>query len=562
VQTLKIVDGKPIANDDSDTLSALASYLEGNVITGVGTDGGIALGSQITGFTPQADGVDNAIDNARVTSIVFEGQTYNLTVDSSGTASGGSYAVSSGTFSWTHASNGSALVFDDNGYYKYTPPTADVPNPVTGPTNRQVLLTATPAAADLTVQGMSTISSVPGSAAVNFDASNGAGVTGTSTLNNLESLVVNFNLSTYQQGVQGLRFQVYRGGSTEALTFTFYHIDGHELGQYTAAGSSGGGNSWIAMPTEFSSVGRVTILADTGTDVRIRTVEFDAVTNSATAPVAPKEIEYTLTDEDGQFSTASLSLNIVSNTFAGDRVTANSNDTISGTAANDAISGGGGNDILSGLGGHDLIQGGAGDDTIDGGADNDVISAGAGNDNVVGGTGDDLIRGNDGSDILAGDAGMDRLEGGAGSDTLSGGADDDILIGGAGADTLSGGLGADVFRWELADVGAKGAPTVDTVTDFSPLAAGAGGDILDLRDLLTSENHDVGTGNLASYLHFEKVGADTVVHVSSNGGFSGGYVLNQENQTLLLQNVDLIGTFTNDQQIIQDLLNKGKLIAD
>ncbi|MBL8504626.1 MAG: tandem-95 repeat protein, partial [Rhodocyclaceae bacterium] len=562
VQTLKIVDGKPIANDDSDTLSALASYLEGNVITGVGTDGGIALGSQITGFTPQADGVDNAIDNARVTSIVFEGQTYNLTVDSSGTASGGSYAVSSGTFSWTHASNGSALVFDDNGYYKYTPPTADVPNPVTGPTNRQVLLTATPAAADLTVQGMSTISSVPGSAAVNFDASNGAGVTGTSTLNNLESLVVNFNLSTYQQGVQGLRFQVYRGGSTEALTFTFYHIDGHELGQYTAAGSSGGGNSWIAMPTEFSSVGRVTILADTGTDVRIRTVEFDAVTNSATAPVAPKEIEYTLTDEDGQFSTASLSLNIVSNTFAGDRVTANSNDTISGTAANDAISGGGGNDILSGLGGHDLIQGGAGDDTIDGGADNDVISAGAGNDNAVGGTGDDLIRGNDGSDILAGDAGMDRLEGGAGADTLSGGADDDILIGGAGADTLSGGLGADVFRWELADVGAKGAPTVDTVTDFSPLAAGAGGDILDLRDLLTSENHDIGTGNLASYLHFEKVGADTVVHVSSNGGFSGGYVLNQENQTLLLQNVDLIGTFTNDQQIIQDLLNKGKLIAD
>jgi Ca2+-binding RTX toxin-like protein len=181
---------------------------------------------------------------------------------------------------------------------------------------------------------------------------------------------------------------------------------------------------------------------------------------------------------------------------------------------------------------------------------------------VVGGTGDDLIRGNDGSDILAGDAGMDRLEGGAGSDTLSGGADDDILIGGAGADTLSGGLGADVFRWELADVGSKGAPTVDTVTDFSPLAAGAGGDILDLRDLLTSENHDVGTGNLASYLHFEKVGADTVVHVSSNGGFSGGYVLNQENQTLLLQNVDLIGTFTNDQQIIQDLLNKGKLIAD
>jgi Mg-chelatase subunit ChlD len=301
VQTLKIVDGKPIANDDSDTLTALASYLEGNVITGVGTDGGIALGSQITGFTPQADGVDNAIDNARVTSIVFEGQTYNLTVDSSGTASGGSYAVSSGTFSWTHASNGSALVFDDNGYYKYTPPTADVPNPVTGPTNRQVLLTATPAAADLTVQGMSTISSVPGSAAVNFDASNGAGVTGTSTLNNLESLVVNFNLSTYQQGVQGLRFQVYRGGSTRGAHLHLLSAStGHELGQYTAAGSgaTGGTTTWIAMPAGLSKFSRVTglvsdatYLADTGTDVRIRDRRVRRrVLNhpAATAPVAPE----------------------------------------------------------------------------------------------------------------------------------------------------------------------------------------------------------------------------------------------------------------------------------
>jgi hypothetical protein len=123
-------------------------------------------------------------------------------------------------------------------------------------------------------------------------------------------------------------------------------------------------------------------------------------------------------------------------------------------------------------------------------------------------------------------------------------------------------LSADTFRWELADMGAKGAPAVDTVTDFNPAAVGSGGDILDLRDLLTSENHAVGTGNLTNYLHFEHVGADTKVHISSSGGFSGGYVANQENQTIVLQGVDLTSGFSTDQQIIQDMLTKGKLLTD
>ncbi len=113
-----------------------------------------------------------------------------------------------------------------------------------------------------------------------------------------------------------------------------------------------------------------------------------------------------------------------------------------------------------------------------------------------------------------------------------------------------------------ADAGIKGSPTVDTVTDFSPLAKASGGDVLDLRDLLSSESHNIGTGNLASYLHFESVGADTKVHISSNGGFSAGYVPNQEDQTIVLQGVNLTTGFSTDQQIIQDMLNKGKLITD
>jgi hypothetical protein len=108
----------------------------------------------------------------------------------------------------------------------------------------------------------------------------------------------------------------------------------------------------------------------------------------------------------------------------------------------------------------------------------------------------------------------------------------------------------------------KGALAVDAVTDFSPSEAALADHVLELRDLLSSENHDIGTGNLANYLHFEMVGADTKVHISSNGGFSAGYAPNRENQIIVLQGVDLTDRFSNDQKIIQYMLNKGKLIND
>jgi hypothetical protein len=140
----------------------------------------------------------------------------------------------------------------------------------------------------------------------------------------------------------------------------------------------------------------------------------------------------------------------------------------------------------------------------------------------------------------------------------------DILIGGAGDDVLTAGSAgvADVFKWELADGGSKGAPAVDTITDFDAAPASAGGDVLDLRDLLVGENHDVGVGNLASYLHFEKSGSDTIVHVSSAGDFASGYSPTKEVQTVILQGVDLVSTMNTDQQIIQDLLTKGKIQTD
>ncbi|WP_374568230.1 Ig-like domain-containing protein [Ideonella sp.] len=170
---------------------------------------------------------------------------------------------------------------------------------------------------------------------------------------------------------------------------------------------------------------------------------------------------------------------------------------------------------------------------------------------AYGGTGADSITGSDGRDVI---------HGGAGSDSINGGGAADRIEGGAGNDTLTGGLGADTFRWELADHGSNGTPAIDTITDFDTRGYTSGGDRLDLRDLLVGESQ--AGGNLGSFISFEKVGSNTVVHISSSGGFGGGYTASAEDQTIVLQNVDLTNGFTTNAQIIQDLLDKGKIVTD
>ena len=152
----------------------------------------------------------------------------------------------------------------------------------------------------------------------------------------------------------------------------------------------------------------------------------------------------------------------------------------------------------------------------------------------------------------------ETLTGGADDEWVDGDAGDDFVIGGAGNDQLLGGLGSDTFAWSLADAGSNGAPAQDSVVDFE---TAPGTDVLDLRDLLQGESS--AGGNLADYLHFEQSDAGTVVHVSSNGGFSGGYSPAQENQSITLEGVDLFSNgLDTDQQVIADLLAKGKLITD
>jgi len=167
------------------------------------------------------------------------------------------------------------------------------------------------------------------------------------------------------------------------------------------------------------------------------------------------------------------------------------------------------------------------------------------------------------SGIVNGTAGDDVMIGSAGNDTIIASDGNDVIYGGLGNDTMTGGLGADVFKWGINDHGAAGTPQVDTITDFDTTA---NSDSLNLRDLLQGES--AAAGNLDQYLHFEQVGTDTVVHVSSTGGFAAGgtpgaaYNAAAEDQTIVLQGVDMIGVSTTDQQIVQDMMTKGKLVTD
>jgi len=111
---------------------------------------------------------------------------------------------------------------------------------------------------------------------------------------------------------------------------------------------------------------------------------------------------------------------------------------------------------------------------------------------------------------------------------------------------------------EVRLVGMAGRPYFDNVQVTQD-----DGDKLDLRDLLVGESHSGNNaGNLANFLHFEQTQDGTVLHVSSNGGYSVGYNANATDQQIALEGINLVGSYTTDAQVIQDLLTKGKLITD
>jgi Ca2+-binding RTX toxin-like protein len=155
------------------------------------------------------------------------------------------------------------------------------------------------------------------------------------------------------------------------------------------------------------------------------------------------------------------------------------------------------------------------------------------------------------SHTLTGTTGDDALGGGTGSDTLSGGLGNDILTGGPGDDILTGGGGSDTFKFMSGDQ--VGTTTGDKITDFT---AGAGGDVLDLADLLTGEHAT--TASLNNYLSFAKVGSDTVLTIDLDGAGAGTV-----HQVITLQGVDLTaGNTLTNTQIIQSLLGEHNLKTD
>ncbi|NTV96744.1 MAG: type I secretion C-terminal target domain-containing protein, partial [Thiobacillus sp.] len=178
---------------------------------------------------------------------------------------------------------------------------------------------------------------------------------------------------------------------------------------------------------------------------------------------------------------------------------------------------------------------------------------------------DNILVGDDSFETLGGFEGNDVLVGRAGNDQLDGGSGRDWLLGGAGDDLLVGGMGSDLFAWRLADPGTAGTPAADTVADFDP----AGGDILDLRDLLVGEHHGANDiGNLEAYLDIvTDAGGNTVIRVSSTGGFANGlYSAGAEDQRITLKDVDLYAQYGvapgQDADLIKTMIQQGQLAVD
>lgn len=111
----------------------------------------------------------------------------------------------------------------------------------------------------------------------------------------------------------------------------------------------------------------------------------------------------------------------------------------------------------------------------------------------------------------------------------------------------------------------------DQITDFAALNFAEGGDVLDLRDLLSGEaiGPNGTVGNLANYLEFDTTSqpGTTLIHVSSKGQFTNGaYSAAAEDLTISLNGVDLrtaldLNAQATDAQLIEELLKRGNLIA-
>ncbi|MBU2971111.1 VWA domain-containing protein [Pseudoalteromonas sp. C2R02] len=596
--TFNIVDAEPQAGDDLHSIDN-TGIAKGNVITGLGTDGGPEFGSSFTPFAVQGSGIDSVVDNASITSINYLGSTIDL-----------STSGSSGSLTWTSSSEtdnkgntinqvtivdsstNATLIFRSNGYYEYDSGAARSNSKSISTTSQSNVNNS-----DFTVVGFDENGS---SRSITYQ-SGGIGVSGNSDNGKIdlgEKVTIDFMAKgNNPYGVNDIVLDLTSYDRVdESVTLIIYGLNGNVIDTINVTG-----DPIIISAADYPAIGKIDFIADSSnTYVRIQSIAYEQL--NAPSSNEPVQIDYTLTDTDGQSDTARLSIYESDNMITG----TNSSDNLQGTNVNDAISGEGGSDTISGGAGHDNLSGGSGndnisggigsdyisggkdndilsgndgddhlsgddgDDTLDGGKGDDILLGGEGKDSVFGGEGSDILEGNKGEDKLYGgadadiisggdeddnlygDAGNDelygdkhndRLFGGSGSDILFGGSGNDYLDGGAGVDSLSGGSGADTFHFGL-DSADK---STDVILDFSS------NDILDLQDILIGESNNA--ADLSNYLTFSKHGSDTWVQIDSD---KDGVI----DLTISLQGLDLGATGNNDTDIIQALLDQGQLVVD
>ncbi|WP_198325268.1 tandem-95 repeat protein [Permianibacter aggregans] len=206
--TFSIVDDVPEARDDLHTIR-FNEVATGNVVTGIGTDGGPALGSDFTPFAVQGGGVDKVVDNATVSAFEFRGLTINLNA--------------------TPAATGIA----DNRTFTSATSIQNAP---------------------FTVSGLR---------ALHFNSS-GIGMSGGSNndLNSGESLRFDFNGVPLPYGVNNLRFTMGGFSNGESVLVRIFDASGNVMAEFTHVRSAATGNE-INL-SAYQGIGAVEIAASNG----------------------------------------------------------------------------------------------------------------------------------------------------------------------------------------------------------------------------------------------------------------------------------------------------------
>ncbi|MRI35078.1 hypothetical protein EOPP23_19085 [Endozoicomonas sp. OPT23] len=437
--SLNVVDSVPVANDDTDTLFPGQESFDGNVISGINTDGGLAAIDKATPFSIQGVGVDRPLDDARITQVSWKSVSYDLTNSDHPDVS---FDATTGIYTLDTLSDGSRLIFNSTGYYQYQPlktiavnTSEDIINIDFNTADNQSAL------ADAGILFSSESGPVTYSnGRVGINNADGGGRD--DRIEGFESLVIDFSRDLYVDGVANISLDLGVENDKRSLRVTLYRADNTRLGEVFVGGGIGS-SSVVApefkIPEEFTNVSRVTITAGSSEQANalglFTGISFKAVTpgiQPGEQAIAQEKITYTLEDLQGAKDTATLTLTAVQNVIIG---------TVE-------------SDLLDGTSGR-------------------VLNGSSVNDYISGLAGDDQLEGNQGHDILIGNSGEDRLAGEQGNDQLMGGDD------------------SDTFVFRLTDLDDNNTVQIDRILDFSlgnPVSSA--GDILDISELVSDISSD------------------------------------------------------------------------